>query len=164
MESPICLAGRAVGALVTALVAGALVSCARTVPVEVSADGATVRLAGACTDGSRTVLQLETVLDLNELNLEPSSFLPPNARYFVTSISFVQDGHLFSSTSSMSKSDPVLSEDDLTAKVAQEFRFPGAPSSGSQMSLKATVTLLNAPGTRVLARDIGLPVQVGECR
>lgn len=148
-------------------------------PTPNNTHGVAVTLINACSDGIRTVLRIRTDLDLNYWGLTASHFSPLGSVYFETSTVFLQNGLLFSSTSSGKSDGPFFNLLEQVAQVEQTFIYPGVPSPNSTFELKAEVTLANLPsdytppatgiafvepGIIAIPTHFVLPVTIEPCR
>ncbi len=141
--------------------------------------GVAVTLIHACSDGTRTILRIRTDLDSKYWGLRASDFSPLGKVYFETSTIFLQNGQLFSSTSSGKRDGPVFNLFEQLAQAEQTFIYPTTPSPNSQFELKAEVTLANLPpsykppatgiafvepGIIAIPTQFTLPVTIDVCR
>lgn len=141
--------------------------------------GVTVKVIDACSDGIRTTLHLQTELDTKYWGLNASDFDPLGDVYFETSTVFLENGQLFSSTSSGERAGPFFDLLSQMARADQKFVYPAVPSPNSQFMLRAEVTLANlpsnykpptagvtfiAPDTITIPAQFNLPVIMSACK
>jgi hypothetical protein len=141
--------------------------------------GLAVTLLEACSDGAYTTLRIHTELNAAYWGLAAAHFAPPGNVVIEAATIFVQDGLLFSTTSSGVRADPTFNPLRQVAQVEQTFVYPGAPTPGTRLELQAAVTLSNLPqnfhppapdlaflepGIIAIPARFSLPVIVGVCR
>jgi hypothetical protein len=148
-------------------------------PTTNNTHGVAVTLINACSDGTRTILRIRTDLDPQYWGLSASDFSPVGKVYFETSTVFLQNGQLFSSTSSGKRDGPFFNLFDQLAQAEHTFVYPATPSPNSKFELKAEVTLANLPpsykppatgiafvepGIIIVPTQFTLPVTIDVCR
>jgi hypothetical protein len=124
-------------------------------------------------------VRIRTDLDSHFWGLKASDFSPLGKVYFETSTVFLQNGQLFSSTSSGKRNEPVFNLLSQRVQTEQIFVYPAAPSPNATFELRAQVTLgglppgymppaagLTFPGPDVIAipTQFTLPVRLQGCR
>lgn len=141
--------------------------------------GSALTLLEACSDGAYTTLRIRTELDAAYWGLNVAHFTPPGNVIIEAAMVFLQDGLLFSSTSSSARADPIFNPLRQVAQVEQTFIYPGSPTPGARLELQAEVTLSNLPpnyrppdagpaflepGIIAISARFNLPVAVEVCR
>ena len=107
--------------------------------------GITISAKSLCSDAANTTLTIKTDLDARLWHLTETSFFPKGKTYFETSILFLENDKLFSSSSSGKRDDPTFDLQNYTISTVQRFVFPKTASPGSKYTVKAKVSLLDLP-------------------
>ena len=149
------------GSLVVILLAS---GCSTSKVPTTQSGGVTIKVTEACTDGSSTFIQLETAVTQEEWQSASSQFPNPESVFFETAITLMQDGELFSPTSSGSRSGPILDEQGRFTSISQEFRFPGSPSPATPMSIDAEVSYSDMFEAIAVPGSFHIEFTVDECR
>ena len=112
-----------------------------------TAYGITVTAKALCTNGTNTMLYLETDLDSSLWQLSEKDFYPLGKTYYETSILFLENDEMFSMNSSGKRDDPTFNSQNNVVTTTQTFVFPKTPSANSTFTIKAKVSLIDLPAT-----------------
>ena len=107
--------------------------------------GITVSAKSLCSDGVNTKLVLQTDLDPQFWQLSENDFSPTGKTYFETSILFLENNEMYSTSSSGKRDEPVFDSQNKIVSTTQTFVFPKTPLPKSEFTLKADVTLADLP-------------------
>jgi hypothetical protein len=113
------------------------------------------KVTEACSNGKTTTLSLYTTADLAYWGLKPTDFDPLGSAYLEAAIVFMENGHLFSGSSSGGREGVHYDPLQNTIGVEQWFVFLAVPTPGAKYSLKAEATLGSLP--KQYHPPLGLP-------
>jgi hypothetical protein len=127
-----------------------VVESAKSLPAEQLANlestyGIKVSAKSLCSDGVNTTLVLQTDLDPQFWQLSENDFSPTGKTYFETSILFLENNEMYSTSSSGKRDEPVFDSQNKIVSTTQTFVFPKTPLPNSEFIAKADVTLAALP-------------------
>jgi len=107
--------------------------------------GVSVVASSLCSDGIKTTLVLQTDLDAEFWQLSADHVYPRGKTYVETSIIFLENDELYSTSSSGTRDDPVFDPQSRKVSTVQAFVFPRSPLPDSEFTVRARVYLNDLP-------------------